>query len=249
MLLRLLDKLGLNKPSVYPHLNSKRKMKLFIRTKNNTKELAMGANNSIKGFTLIEVMVSVTLFAMVMTLSLGAILSIIDGNKKAQAINSVANNLNFAVDSMVRDIKTGYSYSCNDNQIPTPDSTSVIGSDKNGCSGDAQDFISLISTISSEGPQKRGVRYSLQKDSTGRGSIYKTTSDESGNSYPVTSPEVDIQKLEFIVENYNTDFAQEDIGQPRVFLYIKGTAGINPTQASDFSIQTLISQRNLNLPK
>ncbi len=138
-------------------------MKLFIRTKNNTKELAMGANNSIKGFTLIEVMVSVTLFAMVMTLSLGAILSIIDGNKKAQAINSVANNLNFAVDSMVRDIKTGYSYSCNESQIPTPDSTSVIGSDKNGCSGDAQDFISLISTISSEGPQKRGVRYSLQK--------------------------------------------------------------------------------------
>ena len=65
-----------------------------------------------RGFTLIEVMVSVSLFAMVMTLSLGAILSIIDGNKKAQAINAVANNLNFAVESMVRDIKTGYAYTC-----------------------------------------------------------------------------------------------------------------------------------------
>lgn len=201
-----------------------------------------------KGFTLIEVMVSVSLFAMVMTLSLGAILSIVDGNKKAQAINAVANNLNFAVESMVRDIKTGYAYTCdltggNNPSIPPANFTSNITSDKNGCSAPATPTtaLSLVSTITGE---KRGVKYSL-KTIDGKSRIYKVTTEASPEvEYPVTSPEVDIQKMEFYVDN---PISSE--GQPKIFLIIKGTATINPTQTSDFSIQTLISQRNLNLLK
>lgn len=230
-------------------------MKLFIFTKNNKENIKKHAcrNDAKSGFTLIEVMVSVTLFAMVMTLSLGAILSIIDGNKKAQAINSVANNLNFAVDSMVRDIKTGYAYTCIENSLLNSDSSSVISSNKNGCDDGEISYISLISTISSDGPVKRWVMYKLVKEPvTNRGSIYKVVSDGGAlQEYPVTSPEVDVKELKFVVNNYVTDFSMptEEIGQPSVFLYIKGTAGVNPTSASDFSIQTLISQRNLNLPK
>jgi prepilin-type N-terminal cleavage/methylation domain-containing protein len=200
-----------------------------------------------KGFTLIEVMVSVSLFAMIMTLSLGAILSIIDGNKKAQAINAVANNLNFAVESMVRDIKTGYAYTCdlsgsNNPSIPPLSYTSNIDNSKNGCSNPATPTtaLSLVSTITGE---KRGVKYSL-KTIDGKSRIYKVTTEGTSAEYPVTSPEVDIQKMEFYVDN---PISNE--GQPKIFLIIKGTATINPTQVSDFSIQTLISQRNLNLLK
>ena len=202
-----------------------------------------------KGFTLIEVMVSVSLFAMVMVLSLGAIMSIIDGNKKAQAINAVANNLNFAVESMVRDIKTGYAYTCdiNNNNPSLPDWTSAsssnIGSGQNGCTDSNKNVtaLSLISTITGE---KRSVRYALLPDpGTGKGRIYKTNSDTEA-PFPVTSPEVDIQQLDFYVDN-----PVSNEGQPKVFLVIKGTSTINPTQSSDFAIQTLISQRNLNLLK
>ena len=195
--------------------------------------------NKKSGFTLIEVMVSVTLFAIVMTMSLGAILSIIDGNKKAQAINSVANNLNFAVESMVRDIKTGYAYNCT-GAIPVPETSSNL--DSNNSCGNLQDNISLVSTITG---QKRGVKYFLKKDD-GKGRIYKVTSDNNTIEYPVTSPEVDVQTLNFKVNNPpSNDYS----GQPSVFLIIKGTANVNPNEVSDFSIQTLISQRNLNLPK
>lgn len=195
---------------------------------------------SNKGFTLIEVMVSVSLFAVVMTISLGAILSIIDGNKKAQAINAVANNLNFSVESMVRDIKTGYAYNCS-GVIPSSDTSPTIPVGGNGCVATTPiEQISLVSTITGS---KRGVKYQRVTDqSTGKGRIYKTV---EGNDYPLTSPEVDIKTLSFYVDNPVTSTYS---GQPKIFLIIKGTANINPTQSSDFTIQTLISQRNLNLP-
>jgi prepilin-type N-terminal cleavage/methylation domain-containing protein len=59
------------------------------------------------GFTLIELMVSVALFAIVVMISMAAILSVVDSTKKAQSMKSVMNNLNFALETMTRSIKTG----------------------------------------------------------------------------------------------------------------------------------------------
>jgi len=102
----------------------------------------------------------------------------------------------------------------------------------------------LVSTITGT---KRGVKYYWQADSSGKGRIYKTVSDpvsQIESTYPLTSPEVDIQTMSFQVDNPSSEY----LGQPKIFLIIKGTATINPTKTSDFTIQTLISQRNLNLP-
>src|SRR5437868_2432209 len=65
-----------------------------------------------KGFTLIEVLVSVMIFSIVMTVALRALLSMSESDRRAEAMKSVINNLNFALDSMVRDIRTGYNYHC-----------------------------------------------------------------------------------------------------------------------------------------
>jgi prepilin-type N-terminal cleavage/methylation domain-containing protein len=46
-----------------------------------------------KGFTLVEMLVSVALFSIVMTIATSTIFSIIAGNRKAQAINSVVKAL------------------------------------------------------------------------------------------------------------------------------------------------------------
>ncbi|MEI6042005.1 MAG: type II secretion system protein [bacterium] len=211
--------------------------------RNNNKNKTEKNTNQKRGFTLIEVMVSVSLFAMVMTLSLGAILSIVDGNKKAQAINAVANNLNFAVESMVRDIKTGYAYTCTVNVISASTTSNLSGD--NGCTPNTSFFsISLVSTITGE---KRGVRY-YREVTDGKGRIWKETrtGSEVVSQYPLTSPEVDIKDLKFVVSN---PISANYTGQPSVFLTMNGTANVNPTQTSDFTVQTYISQRNLNLPK
>jgi prepilin-type N-terminal cleavage/methylation domain-containing protein len=72
-----------------------------------------------KGFTLIEIIVSVSIFVVVMLIAVGAVLNAVDANRKAQSLNVIINNLNLTFESMVRDLRTGknYSTSCGSNCI------------------------------------------------------------------------------------------------------------------------------------
>ncbi len=193
-----------------------------------------------KGFTLIEVVIAVGLFSVVMMVALAIILSVVDNNKKVHSVNVVVDNLNFAIDSMVRDIKTGKHYGCRGDGVLVIDSADY-------CAGTDHKSITLISTLSD---QNKIVQY--RYDNTPPGKILKsycildsaTNTCVSGTRVDgeLTSPEINITDVTFIV-NPGT----QGIVQPTVFLLIKGTSAINPTDASNFSIQTLISQRYLNI--
>ncbi|MFT5832137.1 MAG: prepilin-type N-terminal cleavage/methylation domain-containing protein [Candidatus Paceibacteria bacterium] len=64
------------------------------------------------GFTLIEIIVSLALFSVVVTIAVGALLILIASNRQLQDEQSVLSNLSFAVDSMTREIRTGANYFC-----------------------------------------------------------------------------------------------------------------------------------------
>ena len=64
------------------------------------------------GFTLVEMIVSLALFSVVLTISVGALLMLIATNQQLQAEQSVMTNLSFALDSMAREIRTGTHYYC-----------------------------------------------------------------------------------------------------------------------------------------
>ncbi len=64
------------------------------------------------GFTLIEMIVSLAVFSIVMTTTVGALLVLISGNTRLQSEQSVMTNLAFALDSMTREIRTGYNLYC-----------------------------------------------------------------------------------------------------------------------------------------
>src|SRR3989344_2142786 len=67
-------------------------------------------SNLNAGFTLVEMIVAVALFAIVMVVAVAALLSLTAANRKAQAIQSVMNNLNITLDGMVRNIRMGVDY-------------------------------------------------------------------------------------------------------------------------------------------
>ena len=77
-----------------------------------------------RGFTLIEMIVSVGLFAIVMLVCVGALLSLVNANRKAQALQSVMNNLNIALDGIVRNAREGSDYdgsaACSGNSDSSP---------------------------------------------------------------------------------------------------------------------------------
>lgn len=176
---------------------------------------------SQKGFTLVEIMVSVTIFAIVMVISMTAIFTIINSDRKAQAIKSVMDNLNSAVENMTRTIKTGSGYS-----VSTP------------CAGSQTKESNALTVASAivNGAPVSNVTYAL--GGTG-GQIVKTIAGQP--SVTVTAPEVTIERMCFYVSGN----AQDDGMQPEVIMILEGFAGNAQTQ-THFNLQSTISQRLLD---
>lgn len=186
----------------------------------------MKYQNTQQGFTLIEMLVSVSLFAIAATIALGALLVINDAYRRTRAQQIGIDNLNFAIESMTRAIRTGFYYDCSGDNDPEPQSCSATPS-------------SSFSFVDFSG---RTIRYHLAV-TNGRGSI-ESCASESGdttcsNFVPLTSPDVDIDNLHFYVID-----AAASAGQPRVVIAMRGIAGVKEKELTPFSVQTTITARN-----
>lgn len=126
--------------------------------------------NKRKGFTLIEIMVAVSIFSIVMVMSMGALLAILGANRKAQTMKSVMNNLNFSLETMTRDLRFASEYQ-------------LLGD--------------TITAKSNRGGNETGVIISYSLGSNGDASSIQRTID--GISLPITAPEIKIEDLNFIV--------------------------------------------------
>lgn len=198
------------------------------------------------GFTLIEALVALGIFSVVVVSCSGVILSIISSNKQNQSVSSVVNNLNYSIESMVRDIKTGYKYQCDyDIDSGTNATLDTYKESLSTCVGSMPtNSITLISTITGK---EQIVRYEM----AGFGEdvyIQKTLYDENGGApvqYPLTDARnISITTLRFVVTTPSPLIpGGGTVGQPSVFLILSGTAKVNKINISDFFIQTYISQR------
>ncbi|MBP6858336.1 MAG: prepilin-type N-terminal cleavage/methylation domain-containing protein [Candidatus Pacebacteria bacterium] len=65
-----------------------------------------------RGFTLVEMIVSLAVFSVVAVVALGALVKIVSANRKAQTLQTSITNLNFALDAMSREMRTGGAYTC-----------------------------------------------------------------------------------------------------------------------------------------
>ena len=184
-----------------------------------------------KGFTLIEVMVSISIFTVVMVVALGAILSIVNANRKAQSLHTVINNVNLAVETMTRDLRTGYGYKCG--------GVDCIA----GIATDEISFASLQVAESRSSDSPIIVSYRRYFDGS-RGYLEKQIETEGW--VRITDNSVDIESLSFRVWGVQTlSSAIRDTDQPKIVLNLKAkiTAYGN---SSEFAIQTFISQRYLD---
>ena len=68
------------------------------------------AHSDTRGFTLLEMIVAVGLFTIVATVALVGVVRALDANRKVQATQVIINKLNFALESMTRDIRFGHKY-------------------------------------------------------------------------------------------------------------------------------------------
>lgn len=189
-----------------------------------------------RGFTLVELIVAVGLFVIVMVVCVGALLSLVNANRKAQALQSVINNVNIALDGIVRSARMGSVYhgaggdaSCGGNDYATArdcvNGGTVFAFEPYGNTSADQPWI-----------------YSFEEDSNGVGRIYKSVG--GGTPIAITAPEVSIDDVQF----YVVGTTPGDSTQPKVVVVVKGTAGVIGSSArTTFHIQATAVQRLLDL--
>lgn len=178
------------------------------------------------GFTLVEMLVAISLFIIVVFISIGSLLVVFDSNRKAQSSKTIVDNLNLTIENMSRTIRFGTKYHCG--------SGGTLSNPKNCDNNTEGDTFLAVNFQSSTIIYRWG------------GSINDPVqrSDNGGASYTnITAPEVKIERLRFYV--FGTTAG--DNTQPYVVVVMKGYVGNKTTSQTKFSIETLMSQRALDI--
>lgn len=209
---------------------------------------------TIKGFTLVEMIVSLAIFSVVATVALGALVNIISANKKAQTLQSTITNLNFAMESMSRDMRVGGAFHCENNVVGAfnPDNSSDGVLDPLQCPIDTNKFIAFESSKKLFGPGPNEcwavVAYKFEENTSTTQTddwILSRAQQESCNDtlggsipfVPVISPE-DVKITTFAIQVTNDDY-------PISFIMIGGYTGVRERERTEFVVQTAISPRLL----
>lgn len=180
----------------------------------------------IRGFTLIEIMVSVAIFTVIITTGMGSLVTLLRSYELTQNQKQVHNGLNYALETMAREIRLGQDYYAGANGIE------VGGND-----GTAES----LGFRASDG---RGyVRYFVDNETlfinrSGAQSAQNAQSALTDNS------EVIIDNIRFVVDGTES-FAGGDLQQPYVWLQIQARA-VDGDENLETTVQTFISQRTLD---
>lgn len=194
------------------------------------------------GYTIIETMISISLFIIVILVGMSALLNASLVHQKSQDIRSIVDSLSFIVEDISRNIRTGYNYHCFENEDTIPTSTSAVVSTPKSCEdGWAIAFESDLGDTENNNDQ--WIYY------MSGGDIFKATSGPYavGAFTQINSPEVTISATSgFSV--LGAEAPLDDLQQPMVIIRISGEINYrNGTIITPFSLQTTVTQRLIDV--
>jgi prepilin-type N-terminal cleavage/methylation domain-containing protein len=218
--------------------------------------------NQQLGFTLIEMIVSLAVFSIVVTITVGALLVLIGTNQQLQDEQSVMTNLSFALDSMTREIRTGTHYFCDSLNNKTANHGGA-GSYAN-MFNDATNLNSVFGDVVRDCPNGRdkklqGILFNEGGSSiTGTGGriLYFFDEDEgkifrrvgSGLAQSIVSSGIYITDAEFFVSGSNPlDVATDTEKDQTVVTIFIEAKDVNDPTAKAYQMQTTITQRTLDI--
>jgi len=172
------------------------------------------------GFTLIEVIVALSLFTTVMVISVSSLIGLTDAQKRSEVLRQTMDNIDFAMENISRLIRTGNTYHCGSGGVLTEPADCVTG----------ENYIAF------EGVSGSTIIFTIQN-----GQIQK--SSNGGASFlGITDPNVNINTMKF----YVIGSAPDDNIQPRVLIVVGGSVQVKNETPSSFHLQTTVSERLLD---
>jgi len=198
-----------------------------------------------KGFTLIEMIVSLALFSIVVTTAVGALLALINANQQLQNQQGVMTNLSLALDSMTRELRTGFNYYCFD----TSTDPGGAGFDQAGLGASTAD----CSIARPSGVRYRGVSFYEGGSVTPDARImyyYDSVNDVVMRRFMNDPPQAVISSALRIVDfdfrvTGSTKLSGLDLVQPTVTISLVAQEVADPSR--EYRLQTTVTQRILDL--
>lgn len=214
------------------------------------------------GFSLIEIIVSLAIFSVVVTIAVGALLILIASSEQLRGEQSVMTNLAFAVDSMTREIRAGGAYFCDSrpNQSAahpggisnmfndSTDQDVAIGDETLDCANGNQNGQRYHGLSFQEGGDSitgaaERILYFFDDDT---GQLYRRVGGDPAES--IVSSGIYIEEAEFFVTG-STPLPNGGSGslvQPTVTLFIEARES-DDASGKPFYMETTITKRQLDI--
>jgi Tfp pilus assembly protein PilW len=190
------------------------------------------------GYTIIETMVSVSIFLLIVTAGMGALLNANLAHEKSEDMRSIMDNLSFVMEDMSRNLRVGSSYQCfNNSQSVGP---SFLGVPRNCDHGWAIAF-----EEAGGDPSTYTDQWVYYVSSTGK--VLKST-DGANTFVQLTPDEVVISDVNVfpLVTVVGAPGIATDEQQPFITIRLVGTITYK-NAATPFSLQTSVSQRLIDI--
>ena len=185
-----------------------------------------------RGYTLLELIVSLGIFSVVILVVMGAYLTLISLDRQARANSQLATSLSFAIESMARSLRTGSEFVCNGN-TNSPNCTNG-GSSISFC-------LEGRTCRDGDSDEQYLTTYFLRSNGTIGQCSGRLCTDSA--SEPLTDSRIAIESLRFYVRGVGSG----DGTQPQVTFVLAGSMTTDQGETTDFNIQTSATQRLLEL--
>src|SRR3989338_2017416 len=186
-----------------------------------------------KGYTLIETMISVSLFLVIVVSGLGALLNANALHLKSEDSRSIMDSLSFVLEDMSRNLRTGYNYQCFIAGASL--SPGTLGAPRSCASGWAVAFEFAEGNRSSLADQ--GVYY------VSGGKVFKSTNGAS-SFIQLTQDEVVVNTASFSV--LGAEAYPGNLQQPFIIIRLSGVM-TSKNITTPFLLQTSVSERLVDI--
>ena len=196
-----------------------------------------------RGFTLVELMVTMAIFITVITIATGALFSAQAVNVRLEQTQVILDEVNLAMEVMVRDIRYGTVFFC-DATLP-----STVSMARKSCpyptGGAVLLFRPVVALASSTNSLNDRVAYYVEN-----GTLYKKEYPSGGSvkTSQITSAGIKVDKLTFFTTGADDFPTQSDFNQPLVTVILSGLTvprKVGTTPVS-FSVQSSASSRGID---
>jgi len=194
-------------------------------------------NKKKNGYTLIETMIAVSLFIVIVTIGMNALLNANILNQKSKSMRSILDNLSFVMEDMSRNLRTGTLYQC-----------ITSGSIPSGAPAPTSCTVGGGIYFQTAGGSDWGYYIGANPNVPGRYSIFRIINGPGATSVQMTPDEVNINLISgFSVLGAETaSSGNGNRQQPFVTIRLTGTVISVNNVSTAFYLQTSVSQRALN---